>query len=107
MGLVEGPLVGHLRRGYAVLSRASADVLDAIHGLLAGALKDELERALEAARREEDPVPINPQLLDKVMKFLKDNDITAPLSSKPLNDLSQKLSELDVDLDNEVVDLRH
>lgn len=41
------------------------------------------------------------------MKFLKDNDITAPLTSKPLNDLSAKLSELDVDLEDNVVELRH
>lgn len=59
--------------------------------------------------RDEDgnPIPINPQLLDKVMKFLKDNDVTAPLSNKPLNDLSETLAGLDVDLEEEVAALRH
>jgi len=51
--------------------------------------------------------PINPQLLDKAMKFLKDNDVTAPASSKPLNDLSDTLSNLDVDIEDEAVQLRH
>lgn len=89
------------------MSRASSDVLDGLHGLLAGALKEELGRAIELATREEDPVPINPQLLDKVMKFLKDNEITAPASSKPLQDLSETLSGLDVDLEEEAVRLAH
>jgi hypothetical protein len=59
--------------------------------------------------RDEDgqPVPINPQLLDKVMKFLKDNDVTAPASNKPLNDLSATLASLDIDVDEEAAALRH
>lgn len=89
------------------MSRASNDVLDAIHGMLAGALKDELERAMSARDEDGNRVPINPQLLDKVMKFLKDNDVTAPASNKPLNDLSDTLAGLDVDLDDEALALRH
>jgi hypothetical protein len=89
------------------MSRASNDILDAIHGMLAGALKDELERAMSARDEDGNRVPINPQLLDKVMKFLKDNDVTAPASNKPLNDLAQQLSALDVDVDDEAISLRH
>jgi hypothetical protein len=89
------------------LSRATNDILDAIHGMLAGALKDELERAMTAKDEDGNAVPINPQLLDKVMKFLKDNSITAPASNKPLNDLSETLAGLDVDLEDEVAALRH
>lgn len=87
------------------MSRANSDLLDSLHGLLAGSLKDELERARDATDEDGNPIPINPQLLDKVMKFLKDNDITAPASSKPLNDLSETLSGLDVDLDGEAANL--
>lgn len=89
------------------MSRASTDILDAIHGMLAGALKDELTRAMTATDGKGERLPINPQLLDKVMKFLKDNDVTAPANNKPLNDLSDQLAALDVDLDDEVSALRH
>lgn len=89
------------------MSRASNDLLDAIHGMLAGALKDELDRAMNARDEDGNAVPINPQLLDKVMKFLKDNDVTAPASNKPLNALADTLSALDVDIEDEVVALRH
>lgn len=89
------------------MSRASNDILDAIHGMLAGALKDELTRAMNARDEDGNRVPINPQLLDKVMKFLKDNDVTAPASNKPLNDLSATLAALDIDPDEEAAALRH
>lgn len=89
------------------MSRATNDLLDAIHGMLAGALKDELNRAMTATDEDGNPVPINPQLLDKVMKFLKDNDVTAPASNRPLNDLSATLAGLEVDVEDEVVALRH
>lgn len=89
------------------MSRASNDILDAIHGMLAGALKDELHRAMTAKDEDGNPVPINPQLLDKVMKFLKDNDVTAPASNKPLNALADTLSALDVDIEDEALALRH
>lgn len=89
------------------MSRATNDLLDAIHGMLAGALKDELDRAMNARDEEGNAVPINPQLLDKVMKFLKDNDVTAPASNKPLNALADTLAGLDVDIEDEAVALRH
>lgn len=87
------------------MSRATSDVLDLLHGLVAGALKDELVRAVAAAARAEDPVPLNPQLIDKALKFLKDNSITAPLGNKPVNDLAATLADLD--LDDEAASLRH
>ena len=96
------------------MSRASADILDAIHGLLAGALLSELEAALAASRRPEKwvegklvsgPEPIPPQLFDKVMKFLKDNGIDAPRSNKPVDDLAAALTELD--LDEEAMRISH
>lgn len=89
------------------MSRATNDLLDAIHGMLAGALKDELTRAMTATDEEGNRLPINPQLFDKVRQFLKDNDVTAPASNKPLNDLSATLAGLEVDVEDEVVALRH
>lgn len=86
------------------MSRATSDILDALHGLVAGALVDELKAAIERANDAEDPQPINPQLIDKALKFLKDNSITAPQGNKPLSDLSDQLSQLD--LDDEELTLR-
>lgn len=91
------------------MSRASADLLDGLHGLVAGALKDELKRAIELANHEDPELrqPINPQLIDKALKFLKDNAVTAPLANKPMNDLADELSQLDVDVEEEAMALRH
>lgn len=87
------------------MSRATADMVDMLHGLLAGALKDELERACTAKDEEGNPVPINPQLLDKVLKFLKDNGVNAPASSERIDSLASQLTELN--LDDEAISMRH
>ena len=79
------------------MSRATSDLLDSLHGLVAGALKDELVRAMSAKDEDGNPVPINPQLIDKALKFLKDNAITAPLGNKPVSDLSAALADLDLE----------
>lgn len=81
------------------MSRAGSDLMDLIHGLVASSLKDELIRAAELAGHE-DPdkrVPINPQLIDKAMKFLKDNGIDAPKSSPKIDELAGVLTDLDLD----------
>jgi hypothetical protein len=73
------------------MSRASAELVDLIHSLAAQALKDEIERAMERAslprtieieedgetvsKPNPDCAPVNPQLLDKALKFLKDNGV--------------------------------
>ena len=100
------------------MSRASSDEMDLLHRLAATALQEELERALEAARAPrrieneegeevDNPAyqPLNPQLLDKALKMLKDNAITAPQSNKPLNALAATLSDLPYD--DPAVSLRH
>jgi hypothetical protein len=81
------------------MSRATSDILDALHGLVAGALVDELKAAIERSNDPENPQPVNPQLIDKALKFLKDNSITAPQGNKPLQNLSDELSMLDLDED--------
>lgn len=79
------------------MSRASADPMDMLHGLVADGLKQELERAMYARDEDGNPVPINPQLLDKAMKFLKDNGIDAPKSSPKVDALAAQLADLDLD----------
>ena len=89
--------------------RASEQLLDSIHGLLAGALKDELKAAIEASKpgppTEEFPdgtpgVPINPKLLAEVGKFLVQNGINSAKSAPKVDALAKTLSELP-DLDDE------
>lgn len=75
--------------------RATEQALDALHGLLAGVLKDELEAAMKASKEEK--VPVNPQLLDKVMKFLAQNGVDAPKSAPRVDELAQTLTDLDLD----------
>lgn len=75
--------------------RATEQALDALHGLLAGALKDELEAAVKASKEKD--IPINPQLLDKVMKFLAQNGIDAPKAAPRVDALAQTLTDLDLD----------
>lgn len=92
------------------MSRAGSDLMDMLHGLAATALVDELKRGMEAAAQPRNILndegaevpnpayaPMNPQLIDKALKMLKDNCITAPAGNKPLNDLAQQLNDLDLD----------
>lgn len=88
------------------MSRASSDLMDMLHGLVADGLKQELERAMSARDEDDNPVPLNPQLLDKAMKFLKDNGIDAPKSSPKVDALASQLAGLDIDLDDAAVEHR-
>jgi hypothetical protein len=72
--------------------------MDMLHGLVATGLADELKRAMEAAAKEgEDRIPLNPQLVDKAMKFLKDNGIDAPRANKKVDALAGVLADLDLE----------
>lgn len=97
------------------MARANDELLDAIHGLVAGSLRDELERAAWAAsqpqfidepdpdtgelRRVKNPeyAPLNPQLIDKARAFLKDNGVDAPAKSERVDRLADELASLDLD----------
>lgn len=83
------------------MSRATADLMDLLHQLTATTLVNEIKAAVSATDEDGNPLPVNPQLIDKALKMLKDNNITAPQSNKPLNNLAQQLADLDVDLDEE------
>lgn len=87
------------------MSRAGSDLMDLLHGLVAESLKEELIRARDAVDEDGSPVPINPQLIDKALKFLKDNSITAPAGNAPVNDLARELQDLN--LDDAAQSLRH
>lgn len=90
------------------MSRASNDVLDMLHALVAGSLSDELARAAHRAalpRDDENYAPLNPQLIDKALKFLKDNGIDAPAKSERVDTLAAQLGDLD--LDDTAMELRH
>lgn len=87
------------------MDRAGSDLMDMIHGLVASSLKDELIRAAAKAADLDDPQPINPQLIDKAMKFLKDNGVDAPKANKKVDALAGVLSDLD--LDDTAVEMQH
>lgn len=89
------------------MGRAGSDLMDTLHGLVASSLTDELKRAAERAAlppTDENYAPLNPQLIDKALKFLKDNGIDAPKSNPKVDSLALTLGSLD--LDDEALRLR-
>ena len=95
------------------MARASSDALDRLHATVARVLTEELVRAKHAAEQprkikrmvegkeveESNPefAPLNPQLIDKVLKMLKDNGIDSPAKSAAISSLAQALDDLDLD----------
>lgn len=89
------------------MSRATEELMDMLHQLTAKTLLEEIKAAVSAKDEDGNPVPVNPQLIDKALKMLKDNHITAPATNKPLNTLADELMSLDVDLDQAAANIRH
>ena len=85
------------------MSRANSDIMDTLHGMVADGLKQELERAMKATDELGNPLPMNPQLFDKAMKFLKDNGIDAPKQNAKVDSLAGVLADLDLDLDETAI----
>ena len=81
------------------MSRASEKALDQLHAAVALLISDELDRALNRAEmKPDDPAyAISPQLLDKAMKFLAMNGVTAPATTKRVEDVAAKLADLNLD----------
>lgn len=80
--------------------RALEAALDAMHGLIAEALVNELRmhmRRLDDTKNSDEPYMIPPQFLDKVLKFLSQNGINAPKSAPRVDALAVTLQDLDVD----------
>lgn len=69
------------------MSRAKSSALDKLHELVAAVLTEQLQG-------EEGP---SPQMISQAIKFLKDNGIDAPATSKRFADLSLALDDLDLD----------
>lgn len=84
--------------------RATSDSLDFLHGFLCETIVDELKAA--KARKAADPdYEISPQLIDKAMKYLAMNGVTAPATSPRLDRMATVLADLD--LDEEAAHGRH
>lgn len=81
--------------------RALESELDVIHGLVA----DILTKELNTAKNSEDPV--NPQLLEKAMKFLSMTGVTAPASSKRVSGLVEQLASLNLEDDDDFTSAHH
>ena len=95
------------------MAKASSAMMDRLHNSVAVLLTEELARAAHAAAQprkvtiqtETGPAeipnvefaPINPQLIDKVLKFLKDNGIDSPEKSAVMSSLVATLDNLDLD----------
>lgn len=79
--------------------RALEAAVDALHGVVCGALGDELDRAITRARANpDDPdCAINPQLIDKVLKFLAQNGVSAPRSTPKVDALAFQLADLNLE----------
>lgn len=81
------------------MSRALESALDALHAMAADVLADELQRAITRAEANpDDPgFAVNPQLIDKVLKFLTQNGVNAPVSAPRVDALAAQLADLDLD----------
>ncbi len=90
--------------------KATVDVMDLLHGLMANSMTEELRRGMERAAQppriadecgemvpNPDYEPLSPKLLGVIRAFLKDNGIDAPASSPRFNGLVDQLRDMDVD----------
>lgn len=66
------------------MSKATENQLSELHGVLARVLKEQMELTDEDGR-------VNAAVLNQVRQFLKDNNITSTLDSKPMKDLVESL----------------
>ncbi len=74
------------------MTRATGDLMDALHGLTAETFTAEIKRLRAAG----EPVP--PALLAATLKFLKDNGVDSPGRSSPKIDrLAAELDDVPLD----------
>lgn len=92
------------------MARLSAEMADLLHQLTGSAIINDLKAAMAATETHEDgsvtPVPVPPALIDKALKFLKDNEVTAPASNKAKSNLAETLGGLNLDTDQLAVEQR-
>lgn len=77
--------------------KATEEALDALHGLLAGTLAEQLKAAREKKDEQGKPAPVPTALLAEVAKFLKQNGIDTPARSQRMDGLARELEQLDLD----------
>lgn len=80
------------------MSRASDDLLDSLHGLVAETLLEEIKkyRQGEVVDKEGNPQPVPASLLAQAGKFLKDNGVDrAVRPGDPEDLLAKELSEFE------------
>lgn len=77
------------------MSRATDEMFDALHALMAESMTDDLKRAIKTAKKEEGTV--DPKLYSTIRAFLKDNGVDAPATAPRFNPLAQQLADLDLD----------
>ena len=70
------------------MSKATEQAVSELHGLLAVALKEQMMLKDEDGR-------VNAAVLNQVRQYLKDNNITSTLDSKPMADLVDSLPTFD------------
>jgi hypothetical protein len=71
------------------LSRATADLLDSLHGTVADSLLEEIKEYREGRKldKEGNPLPVPAALLSQAIKFLKDNGIDRAVQKGDPEDL--------------------
>lgn len=74
--------------------KATTDMMDLLHGLMAEAMTEDLKRELETVR--ENGGTVSPKLYGVIRAFLKDNGIDAPASSPRFSPLVDQLRSIDV-----------
>lgn len=80
-------------------TRATSDALDQLHLLVCQITDAELRRALKRAidNADKPEFAVSPQLLDKAMKFLAMNGVTAAATSPRFDAMKATLQEIDID----------
>jgi hypothetical protein len=82
------------------VSRATDELMDELHGLVAQGILGELQAARAKRDEQGNPVPVPASLILAAMKFLKDNGVDAPVRSPRLSTLASQLKDLDFDGEN-------
>jgi len=78
--------------------RASEQLLDGLHNLVATTLVEQLRIAKAATDENGNPVPIPASLIAQAAKFLKDNGVDRAIrAGDPLDILNDELPLLDVE----------
>lgn len=78
------------------MSKASADEMAALHGLVARQLREILENGVKVQTKDGDieTIPAPAAFMAQAIKFLKDNNISSAAGEADMNELQQTLADL-------------